>query len=116
MAIATAEAGADFIGLVFAANSRRKVTQEQAQEIVTAINAWKLKNNKNKFDVDSLRSVKNHENHFSHYAQEITRLVRQSKPVIVGVFSDNSQEEVNELATKVPLDLIQLSGNSCCYY
>ena len=108
MAIATAEAGADFIGLVFAANSKRKVSLEKAQEIVKAVNEWKIQKNVNKFDVESLRNVQNKD--FSYYAKEITRLVKQSKPVIVGVFSDNPQDEVNELATQVPLDLIQLSG------
>lgn len=39
-AIATAEAGADMIGLVFA-ESRRKVTIDQAREIVDALDKWR---------------------------------------------------------------------------
>lgn len=42
-AVATAEAGADFIGLVFHSGSKRNVDREKAREIVSAIKQHKTK-------------------------------------------------------------------------
>ncbi|MEO5617180.1 MAG: hypothetical protein ABIS67_05385, partial [Candidatus Eisenbacteria bacterium] len=41
-AIAAAEAGADFVGLVFA-DSKRKVTPQECHDVVAALKEWRVK-------------------------------------------------------------------------
>lgn len=68
---AAEEAGADYVGFIFAKNSRRYVAPEAAREIAR-----------------TLRHVKK-----------------------VGVFVDAPMDEVNEIATYVGLDYVQLHGH-----
>ena len=80
-ALAAAEAGADFIGLVFAP-SKRLVDIEQAKEIVTAVQGRK---------------------------EEVKRGER--KILTVGVFVNTPAAEVNRIAEYCGLDRVQLSGD-----
>jgi phosphoribosylanthranilate isomerase len=47
---------------------------------------------------------------FRHGAEALERLLARKRPLTVGVFEDQSLEEVNTIADEVDLDLIQLSG------
>jgi phosphoribosylanthranilate isomerase len=89
-ALAAAEAGADFIGLVFA-ESRRRVTVEQARAIVGALG-------------EPLRAA-------GGGAAHIEALLRRKRPLVVGVFANADAETVNRTAEAVGLDLVQLSGD-----
>ena len=89
-ALAAAEAGADFIGLVFA-ESRRRVTVEQAQAIVRALG-------------EPLAAA-------ASDAEGIEAMLRRKRPLVVGVFADADAETVNRTADAVGLDLVQLSGD-----
>jgi len=77
--VAAAEAGADYVGLVFAP-SRRQVTLEKAERLRLAL--------------DGLRT----------------------RPAVVGVFVDESPQQVNAIAGRCGLDLVQLSGDESVDY
>ena len=89
-ALAAAEAGADFVGLVFA-ESRRRVTTDQARAIVRALGGPPLAAGGGADDVEAL--------------------LRRKRPLVVGVFADADAETVNRTAEAVGLDLVQLSGD-----
>ncbi len=109
-AIAAAEAGADFIGIMFA-DSRRRVSPQEAALIARAVGA-PLRDleqdvpppmHPGRFDtVDAW---------FAHGAEALDRLLERKRPLVVGVFEDQPIDEVNEIADEVGLDLVQLSGS-----
>ena len=88
-ALTAAEAGADFIGLVFA-ESRRQVSVEQARAIVCALG-------------EPLAAA-------GGGAAHIEALLRRKRPLVVGVFAGADADAVNRTADAVGLDLVQLSG------
>jgi phosphoribosylanthranilate isomerase len=89
-ALAAAEAGADFIGLVFA-ESRRRVTVEQARAIARALG-------------EPLAAAGNG-------VAQVEALLRRKRPLVVGIFANADPEAVNRAADAVGLDLVQLSGD-----
>jgi phosphoribosylanthranilate isomerase len=90
-ALAAAEAGADFIGLVFA-ESRRRVSVEQARAIARALG-------------EPLAA------RHGRGAEGIEALLRQKRPLIVGVFADADADAINRAAEALGLDVVQLSGD-----
>jgi len=107
-AIATAEAGADFIGLVFA-NSRRQVSIEKAQEIVAALRKWRKKEDVD-LRIENIPKTEDAISWFNNAAEKVTETVNSARPLIVGVFANNDIEMMNKIAREVPLDIVQLSG------
>jgi phosphoribosylanthranilate isomerase len=110
-ALTAKDAGADFIGLMFAPASRRRLAIEEGQAIVEAVGT-------------PLRELEQDEPPplrrgaegdavawFTHGAQALERLLARKHPITVGVFEDQPMEEVNTIADECGLDLIQLSGN-----
>jgi phosphoribosylanthranilate isomerase len=89
-ALAAAEAGADFIGLVFA-ESRRRVSVEEARAITCALGE------------PVVRAAGG-----THY---IEALLRRKRPLVVGIFAGADADIVNRTAEAVGLDLVQLSGD-----
>jgi phosphoribosylanthranilate isomerase len=108
-ALVAAEAGADFLGLVFA-ESRRQVTQEEASEIVRAVGVplreMEIASPPALFRTDAtdLRAW------FEHGAAALDRLLARKRPLTVGVFAGADPDEINEIAEETGIDLIQLSG------
>jgi len=114
-AIVAAEAGADFIGLMFA-ESRRRVTLEEAAQIVAALGE-PLR------DVEQGPPVPRHAasttrpdaddlaRWFTDGAAALDRLLARKRPLVVGVFEDQPIELVDEIADEIGLDLVQLSGD-----
>jgi len=109
-AVAAANAGADFIGIMFA-ESRRRLSREAASEIVRAIGT-PLR------DMEYDEPPPLHpgrfptvEAWFAHGAEALDRLLVRKRPFVVGVFKDQDIEDVNEIADETGIDLIQLSGD-----
>jgi len=106
-ACATAEAGADFIGIVFA-ESRRKVTTEQAKEIVDALHKWRKVGQIKPFSFDNVHDKKEW---YTSCRGKLVSCMEQVRPLIVGVFADNDPDYINNIADNVGIDIVQLSGH-----
>lgn len=109
-ALAAAEAGADFVGLMFAPSSRRRIEVEDAAEIVRALGAPLAQIEMQdppamyRAESDDVRSW------FEHGAAALDRMLERKRPLTVGVFAGNDAEEINEIVDECGIDLIQLSG------
>jgi phosphoribosylanthranilate isomerase len=103
-AIAARDAGADFIGLMFAPGSRRRLSIEQAREIVDALGG--PASEPVAFPAQSGERT----GWFRNCAEALERAIQARRPLAAGVFEDQRIDEVNAIAAAVGLDLIQLSG------
>jgi phosphoribosylanthranilate isomerase len=109
VALAAAEAGADFIGLLFA-ESRRRVTPQECYDIVEALKAKRTTQGPDaEFDGPARGDV-SARSWFGVWADAIEQSATRWRPLIVGVFADMPVEEVNDIANTAGLDLVQLSG------
>jgi phosphoribosylanthranilate isomerase len=108
-ALAAAQAGADFVGLMFA-ESKRRVSVDDAGEIVRALGTPLRELEQveppavHRLDRAGLRPW------FEHGAEALDRLLAHKRPLTVGVFAGMDPETVNEIADEAGIDLIQLSG------
>jgi phosphoribosylanthranilate isomerase len=103
-ALAAQEAGADFIGLVFAPGSRRRVTIEQARQIIQALGG----------PLDAQLELPGAAGDATEWyrrgAVVLELALDRKRPLAVGVFEDQPIDEVNAIAEDIGLDLVQLSG------
>ncbi len=86
-AVEAARRGVDYLGLIFAEGSPRRVTVEKASQIIAAVRGSSMA------DVPAI----------GHDAS--------NTPRFVGVFVDHSVEEIISIASRLKLDVIQLHGN-----
>jgi phosphoribosylanthranilate isomerase len=103
-AITAADAGADFIGVIFAP-SRRRVSVDQAQAIARALGAGQA--TADGPPLDALNDAR----WFSQWARSIEALLGRKRPLLVGVFADAEPETINSIADSCGLDLVQFSGH-----
>jgi phosphoribosylanthranilate isomerase len=113
-ALAAAEAGADFIGLVFA-ESRRRLEPDEASDIVRALG--EPLSHRELTEPPSLHRAGTTEGSaiavdewFRQGAAALERLLERKRPLTVGVFAGQDLETVNAIADECGLDLVQLSG------
>lgn len=109
-AAVTAQAGADFIGLVFAPKSSRLVSIETAKQIVDHVRG--MFPSESSAPLTSSSGSTNAPSTGEWYQSEAAqlKLAAASKPLFFGVFANQDPAEVNKIATEVGLDIIQLSG------
>lgn len=105
---AAVQAGADFIGLVFA-ESKRKVTPQQAFDVLEAVRAGRDPTTPVTFEAPERGEVRG-ASWFGAWSEAIEQAVFRYRPLVVGVFADQPLEEVNDIADAAGLDLVQLSG------
>ncbi|HEX7101858.1 MAG TPA: phosphoribosylanthranilate isomerase [Nitrolancea sp.] len=114
-----AEQGADFMGLIFAP-ARRQVTEEQARRIVAGLeNARSVILNRSEESPSRFPNAKPQgtcersfaATHDDNGVTENNGDVDARRPKVVGVFVNESVDEMNRLADIVGLDFIQLSGD-----
>lgn len=103
-----AEAGADFIGLVFAEQSSRHVTVHQAKSVIDSlpqpVAAVQADQERDEGDARPIRWLE-------RSAEFLSRRLQRKRPLVVGVFADMPASMVNAIADRVGLDLVQLSGH-----
>ena len=95
-ALVAAEAGADYIGLVFVPGRRRRIEVEVASEIVSKIRAF-------------VRTLDG--SNMPGSAEPVTNI-----PHVVGLFADQPVKEVNQVVKSCGLDLVQLCGRESLDY
>jgi phosphoribosylanthranilate isomerase len=103
-AAAAHEAGAEFVGLVFAERSRRRVTVEQARAITAALPP----RTEPPAEVLPLGAS---DLWFRRCAAALDELIARGRPLVVGVFVNQPVTLVNSIAEAADLDLVQLSGD-----
>ncbi|KAI9352323.1 indole-3-glycerol phosphate synthase-domain-containing protein [Pilaira anomala] len=100
-AVVAANAGADLIGLIFAEKSKRKVSLETATEIVKSVRELNISR-------PSKSPMVKTADWFQMHRQLLE--ARKRKPLVVGVFVNQSIEYMTQVALDVGLDIIQLHG------
>ncbi len=103
-AVAAADAGVDFVGVIFA-TSRRQVSVEQAQAVARALGASQA--TAEAPPAEAARDAR----WFRRWARSIENLLWRKRPLLVGVFADAEPETINSIAESCGLDLVQLSGH-----
>ena len=91
-AVLATRAGAKFLGLIFADKSKRKVDVETASQIARSLGV-----------TDSFFRMGD-----VNVTEQVSKCAR---PLLVGVFQNQSVRLINEVAATIPLDLIQLHGD-----
>ena len=109
-ALAAAEAGADFVGMVFA-ESPRQVDAQQASAMVRALGRPLAEHEFPLPPPAQPHAREEAEAWFRHGAHVIEAYLDVKRPLTVGVFADQSIDEVNGLAEEAGVDLVQLSGD-----
>jgi phosphoribosylanthranilate isomerase len=110
-AVAAAGAGADFIGILFAPKSRRRLEPQEAAQIVRAVGAPLREIEQDEPPPLHPNRAGGAKEWFWHGADALDRMLARKRPLVVGVFEDQPIEEVNEIADEAGIDLIQLSGD-----
>ncbi len=102
------EAGADFVGMVFAP-SPRQVTLERAKKISEEIHKWRGSGERIRLQPPP-KNISGSKEKLTFWKNLIDENIEQFRPLLVGVFADQPVEFVNSIAQAVGLDLVQLSG------
>lgn len=108
--LAAADAGADFVGIVFAESARR-VDAEQARAMVRALGRPLAEHEFDRPPPAHPRAREEVGEWFRHGAQVLESYLAVKRPLTVGVFADQPLDEVNELIADSGVDLVQLSGD-----
>lgn len=110
-ALTAADAGAGFIGMVFA-ESRRKVSRNEARSIVAALGGPSPHN----FSPETYGEIRS-DFWFGKNAEVFDEMLERSgRPLTVGVFANNPLEEVQEIVEECGIDIVQFSGKESWDY
>ncbi|GKY96877.1 hypothetical protein MPSEU_000646800 [Mayamaea pseudoterrestris] len=107
-ALCACQAGANLIGVIFAENSPRRVTREQAAAIVKAVLWFGERDHSINWDnlPNKASTALPHLVQCSEWLIDSTR----RKPVVVGVFQNQSSSVIRDTVAECGLDLVQLHG------
>lgn len=113
------ESGADMIGLVFT-KSVRQVSIDEGKQLVQSIRYLSNQSTSSKSisirelfnkEIKTIQNEKNTLKRLGKYANLLEKAIQLRKPLIVGVFANQSAEEILDIAKQTDIDIIQLSGS-----
>lgn len=111
-ALAAAEAGADFIGLIFAEGRKRTVSVAQASRIVSRVKlASSREHSPSPPSSGQSCSIETAGGWFAMQADILRQQSNRGGPLFVGVFQNQDLETVLHAKSAVPLDVVQLHGD-----
>ncbi|PWN23600.1 putative anthranilate synthase component II [Microstroma glucosiphilum] len=127
-AVTATLAGADMLGLIFAPNTKRTVSLANAAEIISVVRSLRggdgLRNAALAAEAEVVAAAADKsssavigegastEDWFDYTARTLRSAVSKHKPLIVGVFRDQSVEEIVQVASTLKLDGVQLHGRT----
>lgn len=108
-ALVACKNGANLIGVIFAPKSKRCVSVEQAKAVVNSVRAFGERSSRLEFpefamaedNISALQSLVRK----ARAMEEVAR-----RPLVVGVFQNQSHEFIREMVDTCGLDLVQLHG------
>ncbi|KAG1856934.1 anthranilate synthase [Suillus tomentosus] len=111
-ALSTANAGADFLGLVFVPSSKRRVSVHIAREISLAVrNAFPLTDSDEEEGKDENLNLPLPWFTSHTHASYIPSPTRKTRPLLVGVFQNQPLRYIQRVVRDVGLDIVQLHGS-----
>ncbi|KAG1824464.1 anthranilate synthase [Suillus subaureus] len=111
-AISTANAGADFLGLVFVPSSKRRVSVHIAREISLAVrNTFPLPDSDDDEGEDEYSNLPLPWFTSHTRASYIPSHMRKTRPLLVGVFQNQPLRYIQRVVRDVGLDIVQLHGS-----
>jgi len=113
-ALVACQAGANLIGVIFAAKSKRKVTAEQAKSVVQAVQSFGERNKP--IEWGKVYPPKTGEGlpfaALPHLVSSSRVLVEATRrPAVVGVFQNQETDFIRQMVQECELDLVQLHGS-----
>ncbi|KAH7883163.1 indole-3-glycerol phosphate synthase-domain-containing protein [Phlebopus sp. FC_14] len=105
-ATSAAESGADLLGLMLVPNSKRAISTGTAREISLSIRSLRSKTT-SKGKVPSAGFI--NDTWFSAHSQRLSNTFQ--RPLLVGVFQNQSLGDILDAVAVAQLDLVQLHGN-----
>ena len=105
-ALVACQAGANLIGVIFVPKSKRCVSTDQAKSVVQAVRTFGERTARTSLSISKQESPLNHLVSCSYSLEDASR-----RPMVVGVFQNQSPEFIREMVEECGLDLVQLHGN-----
>lgn len=112
-AMTALRAGANMVGLIFVKSSPRCISMEEAKRIAHAVQQYGEREGPilpQMIEEELVDQASSTMEWFQRNASALRR-VSSRAPLVVGVFANQSPEEVNAIATEVGLDIVQLHGD-----
>lgn len=106
-ALVACRSGASLIGVIFAEKSKRKVSPEQASDVVNAVRGFGERSNR---ETISLPNIDRMSSTQALVAKSRALEMAARRPLVVGVFQNQEPEFIREMVEKCGLDLVQLHG------
>ncbi|KAL7430719.1 hypothetical protein ACHAXH_002697, partial [Discostella pseudostelligera] len=110
-ALVSCRAGANLIGVIFAEKSKRKVSIDQANEIVNAVRKFGERSNRVAIEVEEEANGPN-TSALSTLISKARALEQASRvPLVVGVFQNQPLDAIRDIVEQCGLDMVQLHGS-----
>ena len=109
-ALCACRAGANLLGVIFAEKSKRKVNVDGARKIVDAVRKFGERSDRVTIDIESTGGGGGGSALSSLVSKSMALEQASRRPLVVGVFQNQSLEYVKQMVDECGLDMVQLHG------